>query len=133
MAPAKLLIRKLRAPEVTFTVHVDPEPESPDGLFEDQATVQTIMDAVESGQMEAWCAITVRATWEGFEAVDHLGGCSHLASEGQPSVQDQVARTIAAHDMKAQALHYLNQVIQREADLLARLVRPRKRGSGRNG
>jgi hypothetical protein len=132
----KLKIRKLRASEVTFEVSVDPECESPEGMFasgddeQDAADVKSILDAVEAGNAEAWCCITVKAEWEGLTGIDHLGGCSFLRGVHR-SVQAQIDECVDDHGMREEALAALNAEVQRQAEksleLIARLtVKPRK-------
>lgn len=135
MSARKLKIRKLRASEVTFEVIVEPEPESPEGMFasgddaQDAADVKSIQDAVDAGNVEAWCCITVKAEWEGIVGADHLGGCSFLGGVHQ-SARAQVDECVDDHGMRAQALEALNANVRLEAerslDIIQRLtVKPR--------
>lgn len=138
MSARKLKIRKLRASEVTFTVSVEQE----DGIevrgnamvsgddAADKALEDEILANLDRGFIEAWCCISVKASWEGITGTDHLGACSFKPGSGQ-YVDKQVQECIDAHEMRKQALYALNQEVERQAlkslDMINRLkVRPAK-------
>ena len=105
--------RKLTETEVTFTVELEPEELDYVGQFDDPRDVEFIRKRLEADQQEAWCCLTVKAAWGGFEAYDHLGGVS--LDCGQHPSGDKVARAAEKFaresDMHSQALDRLNQAI----------------------
>ncbi len=115
-------VRELTEDEVTFTLSCEPEDISIEGNAmasgddeADRAQEQWIRDQLDSGNEWAWCAVTVRAEWEGFHGEDHLGACSYKSAED--------FKTPGGYydDMKATALDALNEVIQANASKLANL------------
>ena len=122
MPTKKPKIRPLKASEVTFEVIVEPEEDQVSGHFatgdddRDREIEQEIIDAFNRGDLEAWCCITVKATWEGITGADHLGCCSHLRSDDSPSLAKQVEDTVKAHGMREEALDRLNEEVQRQAE-----------------
>lgn len=144
MPKRKLAIRRLKASEVTFTVSVEQDElevrgnaMASDDPEADRELENEILSALDAGNIEAWCCITVTATWEGIEGTDHLGGCSFLASDDIPqTVAQQVEDCIQAHGMRETALSDLNQEVERQAlqclDRIRKLkVVPVKRASKR--
>lgn len=50
------------------------------GNDEEDAKVENdLIDQLERGNIWAWCAVEVRATWRGITASDYLGGCSYAS------------------------------------------------------
>lgn len=107
--------RKLKASDVTFTVQLEQEDMPVRGHFAtgeddlDRKLEQEICDALDAGNVEAWCSITVTATWAApdgtnYTGHDHLGCCSHLGDK----LDEQVEQTVEAHDMRGEALRDLN-------------------------
>lgn len=45
----------------------------------DAANIAHVRDQLDSGNDWAWCAVTVRLTYRGLIAEDHLGGCSYAS------------------------------------------------------
>lgn len=43
----------------------------------DKRCEDRILARLESGDIWAWCTVEVKATWQGIEASDYLGGCSY--------------------------------------------------------
>jgi hypothetical protein len=118
---AQKKIRPLTASEVTFEVIVEPEEDPVAGHFatgdddRDRELEREIIEAFNAGSVEAWCCITVKATWEGITATDHLGCCSHLRYDGSPSLAQQVEDTVSAHGMREEALAALNWEVEIQA------------------
>lgn len=144
MSARKLKVRKLRASEVTFTVIVEQDACDFRGAFasgdaeQDAADERAIAEALDRGNVEAWCTIEVKAEWQGIEGIDTLGGCSFLGGIHRP-VQAQIDECIEDHGMRTEALAALNAEVQRQAEkslaIIERLtVKPRaKRASKRGG
>ncbi len=138
MPAKKLRIRPLKASEVTFEVTIEQDDiqvrgnamASGDDALDKQVEDQ-ILSELDAGNIEAWCCITVKATWEGITGVDYLGACSHLPGDDRPSLTEQVEQTIEAYGMRANALADLNTEVQRQAErglaLIDRLKVTRKR------
>lgn len=117
----KLTFRKLKADEVTFTVTVEQENipvrgncmASGDDAF-DRECEDEIIQALDRGDIEAWCYILVTAEWEGSKGHGSLGGCSFMSGTHQP-VQAQITETIDEHGLREQALDSLNASVERQA------------------
>lgn len=144
MNAPSLTLRKLRARDVVFEVIVEPEQDPVAGHFAtgdvaaDAAIEREIIESFNSGNVEAWCSITVKATWQSIEGTDHLGCCSHLPGKGLPSLDEQVESTVRDHGMREQALADLNyqirQTAERGLELINRLtVKPRAPKKARRG
>lgn len=82
-------LRDLRLDEVEFTVEVEPDDcVSPEGNVSDsgdseadEAAEREVLERLAAGDYHAWCRLVVRASWEGFEYVDSVGGC--VLAEGE--------------------------------------------------
>ena len=61
----------------TITVEHEPESDEIDGNFDDAETRTRVRDQLSRGNEWAWCSVTVRARWAGFEGRDYLGACSY--------------------------------------------------------
>jgi hypothetical protein len=48
---------------------------------EDRAAEDEILERLEHGDIWAWAAVQVRATWQGITASDYLGCCSYRDEE----------------------------------------------------
>ncbi len=133
-------MRKLTAKDVTFTVTLEPEDLEVRGHFmsgdpeyeeQDRALEDRIIEAANRGDVEAWCCITVKATYtigdDTFEGSDHLGACSFLEPfehEGEVhSIQRQIDDTVDGHGMREQALDDLNAEIKRQRAAARKLLR----------
>jgi len=44
---------------------------------QDRACEDEILERLEAGDVWAWASVEVRASFDGFEASDYLGGCSY--------------------------------------------------------
>jgi len=105
-------MRKLTKADVTITLKCEPEEmdyvgncmASGDQTIDRQAE-QWIRDQLEAGNEWAWCCVTVTVSWEGFEASDHLGGCSYQSEENFRQVDGYF------DDMVTAALETLNHQI----------------------
>ncbi len=122
-------MRKLTAADVEFTVHLEQEEEPVHGHFAsgeddlDRQLEQDICDALDAGNVEAWCSITVTATWTDSNGVehtghDHLGCCSHLGDD----LAGQVEVTVASHCMREEALANLNSELAQKRKAARRLL-----------
>lgn len=133
-------MRKLTAKDVTFTVEIEAEDLEVRGHFmsgdpeyaeQDRALEDRIIAAANRGDVEAWCCIVVKATWETdgdtFVGTDHLGACSFLEPievNGETwSVQRQIDDTVESHGMREQALEDLNAEIKRQRAAARKLLR----------
>ncbi|HEY3499106.1 MAG TPA: hypothetical protein VGK73_30660 [Polyangiaceae bacterium] len=122
-------MRPLTASDVTFTVRIEQDdiPVRGNALASGDSAVDRevedeILACLDRGDVEAWCSITVEARWRGYVGRDHLGACSHLPGDGRPSLAKQVEQTIEWHEMRAQALADLNEILRSTADDIASLA-----------
>lgn len=116
--------RKLTESEVTFTIEMEPEFMPFEGQFDDRRDVAFIRKRLAAEQQEAWCMLTVKASWNGFDGFDHLGGVS-LDCGQHPSgvkVAKAVEKFARESDMHSQALEDLTRVIAEQAAKLAPLL-----------
>lgn len=117
--------RPLTESEVTFTADLQPEDMPYEGHFSDARDVAFIRKRLEADQQEAWCCISVIATWNGIRGTAHLGGVSldcgqHPSGEKVGRAADEMARE---HGMLEEALDDLNRKIaERFAELAPLLV-----------
>jgi len=82
-------LRDLRLDEVEFTVEVEPDDcVSPEGNVSDsgdseadEAAEREVLERLAAGDYHAWCRLVVRASWQGFEYADSVGGC--VLAEGE--------------------------------------------------
>ncbi len=122
---AKVNRRKLTEADVTFTVEVLEEDTqvrgnavASDDDAADKALEDEIVSRLESGHVEAWCCLRVKAEWTApectvFEGLQHLGCCSFLPNDTiHKSTRDQIAESVDDYAMKSEALADL----QREVD-----------------
>lgn len=146
MSSKKLQIRPLRASEVTFSVEVEPEEIPYKGNCSaidpktDRESEEWIRKRLANEQVEAWCTLVVKATWEGIEGWDSLGCVSidaGLNADGD-TVRRHVDRFAKEAGMFKEALSHLNKEVERQAlqclDIINRLkvvVPRRKRASKR--
>jgi hypothetical protein len=115
-------MKKLTMDDVTFELEVvqDDMPlkgnvlVSGDDEVDAKAEAAT-QEALDRGNVWAWAAVTVIATWEGFHGVDHLGGCSYESEE-------EFKQDAYYADMKQAALDALNRVIAETAERLRPLM-----------
>ena len=66
------------------TIEVWHEPENdtqPADSMDEEEAIQWVIDQVASGNEWAWCRVTVRVRWAGFEARTYLGGCSYRSRD----------------------------------------------------
>jgi hypothetical protein len=109
------MIRELREREVEFVLECQPEDIPVEGNASaidpetDAETESWIYDQLERGNEWAWCAVVVRARWDGFEGTDCLGCCSYESEESfcQPGGYFD--------DMKKTALAHLNNILAQTA------------------
>jgi len=106
-------IRELTAAEVTFTVSVEEDHEPVRGAFAsgdpeyanaDRAQEDEIIERLNRGEIEAWCYVAVKASWNGFAATFCLGGNSLSDDYTKETV-------VSEYCMKEEALQRLNQTI----------------------
>lgn len=108
-------MRALTESDVTFETRIEQELDAVRGnalasgdTDLDRRIEDEILAQLEAGNIEAWCSITVVAKWRGHEGRDHIGCCSHLPNEEQPSLAKQVEQTIADYGLRQTALDNLN-------------------------
>lgn len=76
-------LRELTLDEVEVELTIDTDEHGPEGCFatdepdKDEELVREIRERVASGDVWAWCTVTVEARWNGFVGTDVLGGCSY--------------------------------------------------------
>lgn len=133
-------MRKLTAKDVTFkvTVEQDEMPFRGNAMASgddkaDRALEHEIADALDRGQVEAWCIIVVKAIWspdgEGMtlEGVDTLGGCCFLEPievNGETwSIDRQVEEHVSSHGMREEALRALNAELASQRKAARKLLR----------
>jgi hypothetical protein len=114
--------RKLTEADVTFTVEVEQDEleirgnamasgdDAADRELEDQ-----IISQLDSGNMAAWCTVTVVARWtdpagDTFEGTDNIGACSFLDGLHEP-VAAQVEGCVDDHGMRQNALVDLQRTV----------------------
>ena len=127
-------MRKLTAAEVTFEVTIEAEDQPVRGNFAsgddelDRADEDAIIARLDRGDVEAWCGVVVKATWEfdgqTYEGVDSIWGCS--------LDDDYTAEAVAeSHGMRDEALDRLNTELAlacKRGSRLARKLRTTKAG-----
>lgn len=111
-------MRKLAEKDVTFEIIIHPEHMSIEGNVlasgddaADRMAELAVRNDLESGNEWAWCEVEVKASWEGFEDSDYLGGCSYESEEAFKAGG-------YFEDMKAIALSNLNFQLQSRAKTL---------------
>jgi hypothetical protein len=78
------MTRKFKPEEVVFTIVAEQDDlpirgnaiVSDDEDFDEKVALE-IEEELEQGNVWAWAAVTVTASWAGFSGSDHLGGCSY--------------------------------------------------------
>lgn len=114
-------LRDLTRDEVAFTMEVEPELDvSPEDSREDPTRAERIRARMDRGEVEAWCCITVKATWEGFEAYASLGGVE-IESDHPEAALEKHRDEMGLED---EALDALNGQLQQHASKLALLRSP---------
>ncbi len=83
------------------TIEAVPEHVPPEECWSDIRDVQMVREEWNKGNDWAWCGVTIRARWKGFEGLDHLGCCSYQ------SEAEFVATSGYYDDMLATALYEL--------------------------
>jgi hypothetical protein len=116
--------RKLLADEVTFSIELEPEHMPFEGQFSDRRDVDFIRKRLAAEHQEAWCCLTVKASWNGFEGTDHLGGVSldcgqHPSGVKVARAAEKMARDSDMHD---EALEDLNKAVAAAFARLAPLL-----------
>lgn len=115
-------MRELKMDEVAFFLKVEEEETPLEGnvLSSGYETVDKraeviVQEALNAGNIWAWCLVTIVAHWNGFEGKDTLGCCSYKNEE--EFKQDEYYA-----DMKQSALDDLNRVIADTAERLKPLL-----------
>ena len=123
-------MRKLTAAEVTFTVEIEADENASEkeirGSFAtdepdlDREQADEILERLNNGEVEAWCGVVVKATWEfdgeTYEGVDSIWHCTLS--------DDYTAETVAEHHcMRDEALDALNAELERACKRGSRLAR----------
>lgn len=114
--------RKLRANEVTFSVEIEAEdiPVRGNAMASgddaaDRECEDEIIARLDRGEVEAWCAVVVKATWKGYSATASIGACTLDRSYTTEDVID-------GHDLRGEALESLNEQIASEVESLSELM-----------
>jgi hypothetical protein len=76
----------------------------------DRKTEDWILRRLDSGDVWAWAAVTVRVTWKGISCEDHLGACSYddeadFRQEGGGYFGSMVDICVAEIEKTAEAIH----------------------------
>jgi len=109
-------MRKLEANDVEFTISVEPEDMPVRGSFAsgdadaDRALEDEIITRLASGDVWAWCHITVTAKWESPDGTVY-GGRDTLSACSYASEKDFIACDDYYPDMRGRALEELNEQI----------------------
>ena len=103
-------MRKLEASDVEFTISVEPEDRPVRGRFADRALEDKILARLASGDVWAWCCITVTAKWESPDGTVY-GGRDTLSACSYASEKDFIACDDYYPDMRGRALEELNEQI----------------------
>lgn len=113
--------RPLTEAEVEFEVSIEPETityvgnvmASGDDDF-DRECEQEIATRLDRGEVEAWCILTVRATWGNYTGIATLGGCSFAPCrppDAGTKCAEQAEEMARDHEMHELALDDLNRTI----------------------
>jgi hypothetical protein len=105
-------LRKLIGSEVVYELKVEPEDTpvrgnamaSGDDAFDKECEDRIIND-INSGNVWAWCCVTVTASSRGVEARDTLGCCSYESEEDFKACPYYAAMKEAALEMLLEALN----------------------------
>lgn len=118
--PTKL--RKLTREDVEITIEIDNEwlPLRGNAIATgdpdyDRQVEDELLKRLDSGDIWAWCSVTVTARWNGFEGKDHLGGCSYADEE-------DFKRSGYYDEMVGIAIDELNKEIERQYAMLSELI-----------
>mgnify|MGYP001079559253 CR=1 FL=1 len=57
------------------------EPDDPSGHFDDNESLEWVIEQDRAGNEWAWCALCVQVKWAGFTGEDYLGACSYKSFE----------------------------------------------------
>jgi len=114
------MIRELTEEDVEFEVECLPEHEHPRGHFasgDDELDRQIVNQILQDMEWNgwSWCVAKVTAKWGEFEASEYLGYCSYESKE------DFMSPGGYYDDMKAEALHSLNEKIRSNYERLKAL------------
>lgn len=132
--------RKLTAADVTFEVEIEQDCTDFRGNAmasgDDEADAEyerQIAEALNRGQVEAWCTIVVKAIWSPdgedmtLEGIDTLGGCCFLEPievNGETwSIDRQVEEHVSSHGMREEALRALNAELASQRKAARKLLR----------
>src|SRR5688572_8056487 len=106
-------MKQIPVDEIEWTLRCEPEDVAIEGNAMasgddavDQECYQWIRDQLDSGNLWAWCWVSLEARWNGLTSRESLGGCSYKSRE------DFIANSMYYDDMRAECIRQLNEQAQ---------------------